>query len=123
VFFLSVGTQKRKQDAVEEKDEATKFAEVLSGLVLLLSGFLLSGLVGMVLYNWFIPVIYHSMPRLNAVEALGIRLVAFHFVGTLARELPQHEKDFKADLKRFGSRVGLAAAFLGVGFVLHLLML
>ena len=74
------------------------------------------GWVGMTLWNWFVPVVFATAPRLGILTAIGIALVFNGFVGR------GQEQDDRGTAYVLALGFGMGLLRLGVGWVIHALL-
>ena len=94
------------------------FENVVTNVVVFVARLLIMSVVIMFLWNWFVPEIFASGPKLNLWEALGIRLL----VTTLTLHAMDRTPNKLSARDRLFVSLGLATLFLSLGYIVHLLM-
>jgi preprotein translocase subunit Sss1 len=105
------------QQATEEKINFS-FDKFMSGLGVFAAGMILNGVVGMVLWNWFVPDLFASAPKLNVWEALGLYLTVVAFTRHAMDRTPHRHNNRDSLLVK----LGLSGFLLILGFIVHVLL-
>jgi hypothetical protein len=94
------------------------FDKFIAGLVVFAAGMIVNGIVGMVLWNWFVPELFVSAPKLNVWEALGLYLTIVAFTRHAMDRMPQRLNNRDS----LFVKLGLSAVLLILGFIIHSLL-